>query len=132
MTNKELNKLYYLNRDIERLSTRIEELESAAEGTTTKITGMPGGGITSDKVAQYALELTEMRLKLEAAKIAAVRELMRLTDYIEGIEDPLMRQIMQYRHVNGMNWIQVSCLIGGGNSPESVRQAHKRYLGKDD
>ena len=128
MTNKELSKLFYLNRDIDRLATRIEELESAAEGTTTKITGMPGSGITSDKVAQYALELTEMRLKLEAAKIASIREVMRLTDYIEGIDDPLMRQIMQYRHVNGLGWEQVANHIGGGMTGESCRVVHWRYL----
>lgn len=128
MTNKELSKLFYLNRDIGRLKERIEELESAAEGTTTRITGMPGGGVISDKVADGAIKLTALRLKLEAARLDALDELYRLTDYIEGIDDPLMRQIMQYRHVNGLGWEQVAEHIGGGMTGESCRVVHWRFL----
>ncbi|MEA4869911.1 MAG: hypothetical protein VB062_04655 [Christensenella sp.] len=128
MTNAELSRLYHLNRDIERIQERIDELESAAESVTASITGMPGGGTISDKVASGAVEITAMKLRLGAAKLDALAEQCRLTAYIEDIPDPLMRQIMHYRHVSGYGWEQVAAHIGGGMSGESCRKAHYRYL----
>ena len=128
MTNTQLKRLYYLNRDIERLTERIQELESVAEGTTQRITGMPHCAGVNDKVGNSAIKLAALRLKLEATKLDVMGEYIVLNDYIESIDDPLMRQIMQYRHINGLTWEQVADCVGGGMTGESCRKAHYRYL----
>lgn len=130
MTNKKLKRLYYLNRDISRIQNRIDELEAAAESTTATITGLPGGTTVSDKVGNISVQLVAERMRLEAAKLDAIVEYAELTDYIESINDPLMRQIMQYRHVNGLEWEQIAEMIGGGITGESCRVMHWRFLGK--
>ena len=125
MTNHDLNKLYRLNKDIERLEARIEELE---DPSPPRITGLPHGTNITDRTSNTAIKLSALRLRLEAARIEAIDELMRLTDYIESIDDPIIRQIMQFRHIDGLNWEKVADKIGGGMTGESCRKAHWRYL----
>ncbi len=131
MTNKRLKNLYYLNRDIDRLTRKIAELESIAEGTTTRITGLPAGCIVNDKVGTCAARLIVLREQLEEKQKSASIEYEEITYYIENLDDPLMRQIMQYRHVNCLPWEEVANLIGGGNNAGSVRTAHWRFLHPD-
>lgn len=124
MTNRELKRLRYLHRDIDRLNDRIAQLE---DPSAPPIDGIPHGG-GADLTARNAVRLTVLRLRLEAARLDVMDELQKMTEYIEGIDDPLMRQIMQYRHINGLSWERVAVLIGGGNTADSVRMAHDRYL----
>jgi len=129
MTARELSQLYYLNREIEQDNVRLAELEAAAMGTTTKITGLPHGLNVSNKTA-LAAEIADMRTAIEAKKALCVVEYNRLMRYINGIEDSLIRQILSLRHVNGLSWQQVAAHIGGGNTDISVRVAHSRFLKK--
>lgn len=124
MTNRELKRLRYLHRDIDRLNDRIAQLE---DPSAPPIDGVPHSG-GADLTARNAVRLTVLRLRLEAARLDVMDELQKMTEYIEGIDDPLMRQIMQYRHINGLSWERVAVLIGGGNTADSVRMAHDRYL----
>lgn len=128
MTNKRLKRLYYINRDIDRLQQRIDELESVAEGTTRPITGLPGGFAQSDKIGNCAVRLSVLRAQLDAAKADAQLEYEETTSYIESLDDPIMRQIMQYRHLNCLPWEETAALIGGGNTAAGIRQMYKRFL----
>ncbi len=131
MTRKKLNRLYYINRDIERLQNRIDEMTAIAEGTTQRITGLPGGCSGSDKVGNGATRIAVLRIQLEAAKADAQMEYEEITTFIENEEDPLMRQILQYRHINGLKWRQVNTHIGGCNTEASIRQMYKRFLDRN-
>lgn len=55
-------------------------------------------------------------------------ELKRLLSYIAKIDDALTRQIFTLRYIEQLSWRQVAQRVGGGNTLESVRKRHTRYL----
>ncbi len=65
MTKSELSQLYFLNREIEEIQRRIEELEGLATGATSRITGLPHSPGISDKVGKYVAELTDLKALLD-------------------------------------------------------------------
>lgn len=74
------------------------------------------------------------KLQYENAIRSKLKKIKRQRDeimsFIEKIDDSFIRQIMFYRHVQGMNWTQVSMHIGGNNTADGCRKAHDRYLKK--
>jgi prefoldin subunit 5 len=131
MTKQELSQLYYLNREIEQLKSRIAELECSATSTSSVITGMPHASGVSDKVGKYAAEIADLRELLDLNLKKCFYELNRLNRYIESIEDSQMRMILSLRHINGLCWDQVAASIGGGNSDKSVQMMVNRFLKKN-
>ena len=127
MTAKELSQLYYLNREIEQDERRLAELEAAATRSTTRAAGLPHMRGFADKTA-LAAEIADIRTMIEANQKLCVAKYNQLMRFIMDVDDSLMRQILKLRHVNGLNWRQVARSIGGNNTEDSVRMAHKRFL----
>lgn len=50
--------------------------------------------------------------------------------WIDGIEDPFIREIARERIEKKKTWRQVAASIGGGNTEDSVRKAYTRYTKK--
>jgi hypothetical protein len=130
MTNKELSQLYYLKRDIDYDIVRLTKLEENAVSTVTVLSCMSGNGTISDKTS-IACDITDLRdiiiNKLEQNK----KEYQSLYLYINNIKDPYIRLIFKLRHIDLLSWIKVARKIGGGNTPDSVRMAHDRYLSRN-
>ncbi|WP_338433255.1 RNA polymerase subunit sigma-24 [Clostridium sp. LBM24168] len=131
MNKKELSQLYYLNREIEQLKSRIEELECIAVSDTSRITGMPHVTGISDKVGRYVAEIADLKELLNLNLKKCFYELNRLNRYIESIDDSQMRMIMTLRYVNGLSWRQIAFSIGGGNTEDSIKKLAYRYLKKN-
>lgn len=131
MTKQELSQLYYLNREIEQLKSRIVELECAATSSTSRITGLPHATGVSDKVGKYAAEIGDLKELLDLNLKKCFYELNRLNRYIESIEDSQIRMIITLRYVNGLSWRQIAFSIGGGNTEDGVKKLAYRYLKKD-
>lgn len=130
MTIKELSKLYWLNREIERDKARLEELYTKAISSSQTITGMPHVPGITDKVGRYSGEIADLRGIIEANIQRCFYELNRLNRYIDNVDDPQMRMILSLRFVNGLPWQQVAASIGGSNTADSVRMMCKRFLEK--
>lgn len=157
MTVKELSKLYWLNREVEMNKKQLsqleadlaaneqlkEELRSSLDGISSpSIDGMPHGGGNHSRVEQTAVRLVELeenarKYREAVANIKAmihtrqtliVLECERLRKYIDGIADPVTRQIFTYRFVNGLPWAQVAECIGGNNQADTVKKACYRYI----
>lgn len=124
MTEKELKEIYYINIEIKRLKKEKEELESKSIVKGQEITGLPGGGTTSDKVADYAVELAEIKelIDLELKRLYIVRA--KIERYIETIEDSEVRLIIRLRAINNMTWEDIGMEIGMDR-----RTASRKYYG---
>lgn len=127
MTNRELNQLYWLNREIARDKQRLQELIAAATDTASKITGLPHASGVSDKTA-LAVEIAYLKGVIESKIQQSYYEYNRLITYINSIEDSYIRQILTLRYVNGLSWQQIAHHMGGGNTSDGVRMACNRYL----
>lgn len=67
-----------------------------------------------------------LRQKLEAQKQA-------IEDFVESIPDSVTRRIFRYRYIDGRvkpSWQWIAVKIGGGNTSDSTRMIHNRYLKK--
>lgn len=127
MTIKELSQLYYLNKEILQQRKRLAELEALSTNTTPQISGMPHTPGVSDKVAQCAAEIADLKALLSLNIQKYWYERNRLERYIAGIEDSLTRQVFTLRFVDGLTWVQVAHRIGG-NTEGSVKMICYRYL----
>ncbi|MEG1276260.1 MAG: hypothetical protein RSD27_11325 [Ruthenibacterium sp.] len=127
MTKKELSQLWYLNREIEQEQERIAQLRAAATDTSAKISGLPRGGGISDKTAIAAL-IADSDAIIRAKTQLCIVEYNRLNRYIASVEDSLTRQVLSLRYVDGLSWTAVAAHVGGGNTADSVRMAHNRFL----
>ncbi len=127
MTKKELSQLYYLKKEINEQQRRLAELEAAATGCTVKITGLPNGKGISDKIGNYAAQISDLKALIDLNLRKCFYELNRLNRYIESIEDAEMKLIFTLRYVHGMSWTKIAFAIN--YQDESVpRKKHNRFL----
>lgn len=130
MTLRELSQLYYLKREIAMDRERLAELESRALPGAQVISGLPGSAGVSDKLANYAVEIADLRAVIEGKCRRCLAEQQRLEQYIAGIDDSLIRQIFTLRFVEGLSWQQVANRVGGKNSAGNLRVVCHRFLAR--
>lgn len=124
VTREELGELYFLQSEIEGLRRRIRELRNTLKSPA--LSGMPRGGGVSDPVARTA-ELIEQQEGLLIRSVEKCLEQQnRLLEFIEGVGDARIRLILRYRHLEGLNWVQVAHRMSV--TPESVKMAYKRFF----
>ena len=130
MTKKELSQLYYLNREIEQDKKRLAELRAASTSTVSTITGLPHARGITDKTALVA-EVVYLEGVIQNKIERTFYEYQRLLSYIDSIDDSLIRQIITFRHINGLSWTAVAMNIGNGNTADGVKKVYYRYLEKN-
>lgn len=128
MTLQEIYSLYYIKKEIETYKLKIEELQTMAESITQKVTGMPRGGGTSDKVGNAVVAIITYKEMLAQAIQKDVELSMKINEYILTVEDVQLRQIMFLRFIEHMTWREVAMRIGGGNTEDGVRKRCNRYI----
>ncbi len=115
MTKEKLRQLYYLNREIINDTEELVELKIKARK-----------GKNSGKETLIAEQ--ERRLVEKIRRCKSLKK--EINEFIDGIEDSLMRQIMYYRYAKGMSWRKVAFMTGGGNTENGVRMAATRFLNR--
>ncbi len=124
MTNKQLSQLHYLKKEIKMHQERLTELQALAEIKSSVITGMPMSKSISDRIG-YSV------IKIISIKDALSKLCEELTDYIENVDDPIVRLILTYRYINNFSWQKTAFKIGGGNTAQGLRMRLYRYFKKE-
>ena len=124
MTNKQLSQLHYLKKEIKMHQERLTELNALAEIKSYAITGMPMSKSISDRIG-YSV------IKIISIKDALSKLCEELTDYIENVDDPIVRMILTYRYVNNYSWQKTAFKIGGGNKVSGLKKRLYRYFKKE-
>lgn len=128
MDKKELNQIYYLEKEIDMWRKALNRLQSRSLLPSQEITGMPFGSGTSDKVGNYAVTEADIEKLIDELRAKVSEEQYKLLNYIKTIDDSLMRQIMYHRHVLCMKWNEVAKALDSHNSPDNLRMMHDRFL----
>lgn len=131
MTLDELDQLFWLRKEVERLDRRIKAIESQAYNPSSQVlTGMPAEPHTNaSRVEKYAVELTDLRDVLTKRRAECRELVVRIERFISSIPDSLTRLAFSYRYVDGLEWNGVADALGG-NSEASVKMMCYRYLDK--
>lgn len=128
MTKKELSQLYYLRKEIKEQQRRLSELEALATNCTAKITGIPNGNGVSDKVANYAAQIADLKGLLDLNLKKCFYELNRLDRFISSVKDSEMRIILTLRYSQGLSWQQIAQNMGVLGDGSTERKKHNRFL----
>jgi len=133
MTKKELQQIYYLNREIKMWQDELNEpkYDLSLQSPITKRHGS-GSKSISNKTAEIVEKIEEEKVQINAIIAGKLLEIQiqrkRIMEFIDSIDDSVMRQIIQYRHVSCMKWVEVASHIGGNNTADGVRVAHDDFL----
>ena len=128
MTKKELSQIYYLNNEIDMWRKELNRLETMSLIPSQEITGMPFVTGKSDKTGNLASEKADIKAKIEELQAQVVEEYSKLMNYIQTIDDSIIRQVIYHRCILCMQWGQVARHVGGGNSADGLRKMLDRFL----
>ena len=133
MTRRDLEKVYYLKRELKMWEKRYEELIADMSQDTVAPDGMPYSRTnkvsspTESKAIQIADHVELIRQHKQKIEIA-IRE---VDTFIAQIKDPFLRQIIELRCIELKSWNDVADRIGNTATPESVRKAYCRFVEKN-
>ncbi len=132
MTKKELSQLYWLNREIEKDRQALSELWGRAENVSPRFSGMPQAKGRGDKTGSCAAQMADLEESIQRNMQRCFQEQRRLTDYINTLPDSFLRQVLSWRYIHCLSWTQVALRMGGGNTADSVRKSHDRFLRREE
>lgn len=124
MTNKQLSRLRDLKKEIKMYQERLVELQSLSEVKSSVLTGMPVSKSVSDKIG-YSV------IKIINTKNTLTKLCEEITEYIENVDDPIIRMILTYRYINNFSWEKTAFKIGGGNRASGLKKRLYRYFRKE-
>ena len=101
---KNLNKLYWIKKEIKQLEEQIAELTVISAIT---MNGMPKGSGVSSPVEKYNERLEKLKEKLAIKKANLIAEEERLEKYIDGIEDAEIRVYARGRFIECKSYEQI-------------------------
>lgn len=107
-------------RELERL-----QCKSLIKGQ--EITGMPFVTGTSDKVGDLVTTMADIEAIIKGLLAKTQLERRKIMEYINHIDDSMMRQIIFLRNVSCMNWRQIANEIGN-NTEDSIRMMYNRFI----
>lgn len=113
MTRGELSQIYWLNRELKMWQEKKRECEYKAypSGINNENEGMRGS-VTSDKTGNIAAEIADITQIIDGILARIQYQMRKVYKHIDTIEDSQLRQIVQYRCVDCMNWVQVGHSVG--------------------
>lgn len=130
ITRENLSRIYYLSKELEMWKRRLEELEADIPPNSKPNDGMPHANTnevkspTEDKavkLVELSERIREQILRIEAAKLEMEVMILKL-------EDPILKQAIEYHCIKLMSWKDTAAHIGGNQTPEGLRQMYSRFF----
>jgi len=127
MTKEEINQIYYLNKEIEMWQRNLKELQDGGL-QSPKLDGLPKGAKISDSTGDKGTQQADIKLIIESLLRRVQMQRKEIYEYIDKLEDSLLRQIILYRCVSLCSWSETALYVGGGNTADSVRMVFNRHF----
>ena len=128
MTKEQLKNYRVLQKEIQDIESEIKEsaLQDTVKGSECRF-----------PYIQHALNICGSSASDIGRKKALLCEYKKqsaeIEDFINNIGDMVTRRIFKLMYIKGdrrPSWSRVAYLVGGGNTPDSVRKIHSRFLKK--
>ena len=137
MTKNDLNEYFWLNHEITRQKGRLARLEeklkytgeivgdstnnySTGKARPIKIQGIAGGGV------ELPLMIVTLKREIEANIEKAEKMAVEIEQFIQGVEQAKIRELLRSRFIDCMDWENV----GRVNyiSPDHARKMVRKFL----
>lgn len=82
--------------------------------------------VTIQGVPKPSKRFAAREKRLEERRERLAERLAEIDDFIDGLEDSQLRQIIQYRYVKGYSWVKTARLVN--NKESAVKMRVKRYF----
>lgn len=125
MTKEELSRYYYLKKEIKQIEERIKEIDDTFL-SANRINGMRYEKRLSNPQEQRMILIEKYDKRLEEKKDEALKELMKIEDFIDSINDPEIRMIFRYRYIELTEWNKIAMLVH--MSERTVFRKHRETL----
>lgn len=125
MTKEELSKYYYLKKEIKQIEERIKEIDDTFL-SANRINGMRYEKRLSNPQEQRMILIEKYDKRLEEKKDEALKELMKIENFIDSINDSEIRMIFRYRYIELMEWNKIAMLVN--MSERTVYRKHREIL----
>lgn len=123
-----LNEHLELLKKLEKSEETLSSLWTAAVPGAQVITGMPHATGVSDKVGRFAIEIADMEQEVESLKKRIEESEKCISEWIRTIDDGTTRVIFRLRYIQGMQWKEISGIVGKYVSEDSIKHVAYRYL----
>lgn len=132
MTRKELSQVYDLKCELKMWEQKLQELREKSLIGSKEITDIPfaNTGEVHDTTFEYISKIMEMQADIDVFRLNIEKKIEDIEKYIMTLEDSFLRQIIEYRCIQGKTWKQTAMMIGYGTSGESCRKYFDRRYPK--
>lgn len=108
MSIKELSKYRFIKMEIEQIRVNIDEIAKASVGSPA-LTGLPTGkGTASSSVETTVQKIEKLDKKLKKKEEKLLVELQNIENFLEQIDDGIIRVIIRERFINGLKWGEIA------------------------
>jgi DNA-directed RNA polymerase specialized sigma subunit len=134
LTQKELSKLQLIQKEIEFIKKEMSRTDShyqydKVKGSSSQFPYTPRNfNIEGFDYSGYYTKLDRLNKKLSRKLDELMDERDKINEYIDSIDDSMLRMILSLKHVNGLTWEQIGKEIG--YSKMTVRRKYYRYFRK--
>ena len=126
MTKKELQKLKYLDSDLRLLRRHLRQLEASIGITSAPQDGQPKGNKIGRPTEEQALQLAHIVTQIRDREAAITKLKREVWSFVLERDDPLLRQIIILRFIDGKSWFKVAEEVGGDVSADGCRMIFNR------
>lgn len=105
MNLNKLSNLFYINKEIKRLESELEEI---TEIGSSVIDGMPHGTKSGDKVQQLVLKRQTLVEKIVKKQLEYIDEKIKIENFIANIDDAKIKHIVALRFVEFKSWYEIA------------------------
>ena len=134
-----LSKCEDVKREIKDLEQRIQKLEEA-ESSKIVIDSVRGSSnafpyisrnivIEGIEEKKESKKLTRYKRMLEEKKDELLDITIDIEEYLKGIDNSRIRQIIRYKYIDSKNWVQIGHLMD--TSADAARMELKRFFEKN-
>lgn len=125
MTEQELSKYYWLQKEIKDLEERIAILDCGVSAVSYR-------ELDVDSTPQYHSiqeKIAILKEKWMDKRVSALEEYIKIENFISSIEDIDLRLIFRYRFLDCMNWDDIGYKVGYDRTSASKKV--RNYLKKN-
>lgn len=83
-----------------------------------------------ERIERLALSLAEQQKEIDCLSAGLERENRRILQFTKNIHDNRTKVILRLRFFVGCTWSEVAHILGGRETPETVKMACYRYFSK--
>lgn len=108
MIREELNELYWLNKEIEDLESRLQELEETPIGASKLDSEIHAIGQHGNPVEKLTIKKIELKKRIYENMLLVLEEKEKIEKFIETIPDSQIRTIVRLRNIDLMSWSAIA------------------------